>query len=278
MSKTYYHADTCLWEKETFFDGGILLLPSKFSEASLDSYIVDFDLSTGIHHVSFPAMSFRPNASHPGENVFTSQVSAMEQSTSDLQEADSAILSFKPSSSTTLHENTDKAAFQDSILHAILPNVYRTISSKSRSNNSLETVGSHLSQGQVGTSPKSEGKLFLSLSAIENEILSKTKGGSGKASHKNFKALRIRVGLHVTQDALTPASETSDSSSGSFGSTISMPATSTTSLTFMKPLLLPKLYIPSTTSTILMKPWILPNIYIPPGNTTATLNAPDLAG
>ena len=289
MSKTYYHADACLWEKETFFDGGIFLLPSKFSEASLDSYVVDFDLSTGIHHVSFPAMSFRPNASHPGENVFTSQGSTMEQSTSDLQEADSAILSFKPSISTTLDGNTDKAAFQDAILHAILPNVHRTISSKSRSNHSLETVGSHqaaskfsfediVSNGQVGTSPKSEGKNVLSLSALENEILSKTKGGSAKASHKNFKALRIRVGLHVTQDALTPASETSDSSSGSFCSTISTPATSTTSLTFMKPLLLPKLYIPSTTSTILMKPWILPNIYIPPGNTTATLNALDLAG
>ena len=289
MSKTYYHADACLWEKETFFDGGTFLLPSKLPEEGLDSYIVDFDLSTGIHHVNFPAMSFRPNPSHPGKYVFASQDSAMEYPTSDLQEADSAIMSFKPSSSTPLHGSTDNAAFQDSILHSILPNTHRTTSSKCRSKNSLETVGSHqaasklnfediFSKGQVGTSPKSEGKNVLSLNAIEDEILSKTKGGSGKASHKNFKALRIQVGLHVTQDALTPASETSDSSSGSFCGTISTPATSATSLTFMKPLLLPKLRIPSTTSTILMKPWILPNIHVPPGNTTATLNALDLAG
>ena len=78
MSKTYYHADACLWEKETFFDGGTFLLPSKFPEEGLDSYIVDFDLSTGIHHVNFPAMSFRPNPSHPGKYIFASQDSAME--------------------------------------------------------------------------------------------------------------------------------------------------------------------------------------------------------
>ena len=59
LAKTHYHVDACLWAKDTFINGATFLMPSKLPEAGLESYSVDLDDTTGIHHVFLRKASLR---------------------------------------------------------------------------------------------------------------------------------------------------------------------------------------------------------------------------
>ena len=51
--------DACLWTQDTFINGATFLMPSKRPEAGLESYSVDLDDITGVHHVSLQNASLR---------------------------------------------------------------------------------------------------------------------------------------------------------------------------------------------------------------------------
>lgn len=59
LAKTHYHLDACLWAQDTFIAGATFLMPSKVPEAGLESYSVDLDETTGIHHVFLRKASLR---------------------------------------------------------------------------------------------------------------------------------------------------------------------------------------------------------------------------
>ena len=342
MSRTYYHADACLWEENTFFDGGSFLLPSQVPEASLDAYVVDFDLSTGIHHVNFPPFSLRSGVSECGSHFSASEKPSKQEGFSNLQDADPAILSLKPSSVTTTSGSASTVSFATSILgvifpsgqtgvpavcepegtnnyvqkakfsepaklyNALFPNENGITSSEPQQDNNLVTAGNYqgssnlytedpCTEEQKGSSAEptglnkcdeTEGKKFLSVSTIEDgifqtKLFNKTIIDSSKARtmlHKNHKALCIRTQHVVPQADPRSTSETSDSSLETSYGTMSTPATSALSCTFMKPLPLPKLSVSPTRCSIFMKPLNLPEVCVPLGKPTTTFDALDLGG
>ncbi|KAL2044481.1 hypothetical protein N7G274_003186 [Stereocaulon virgatum] len=372
MSKTHWHADACLWENGIFFDGGTFLLPSNLPQGCLDDYVVDFDLSTGIHHVNFPALSFRTDTSQQGNHAFNSETLLPEHIAPSIQDAQIATPSSKASGLTSTNQLGDIVNSQKSILDLFPSNFYPVTPSKHQSHNNLATIDAHqaasrfdfedlFADGQSDTGPKSETKNILSLSAVEDEIFSRMKGctpkadvsalpfpdnailshgvlvtseqlnkaslastpaqslsednvtasaqdhticgshkaekerhrlvslsvdkfpGSGStnariASDKNFRELRIDIAPNLQHNVPLSTGQTSDYLSAKSTGTIPTPATTGTSVTFMKPLRLPDINIALSVSKIFMKPWVPLRIGVPPAMKATTLDALDLAG
>ena len=333
---------------------------------------MDFDLSTGIHHVNLPALSFRTDASQQGNHAFISEVLLPERIAPSIQDAEAATPSLNASSLISTNQPSDIVNPQKSILDAFLSDFHHTTPSERQSHNNLATTDGHqaalrfdyedlFADGQSDTGPKSDTKNILSLSAIEDEIFSRiedrtpkvdvsalpfpdnailshgalitskqlnkaslpstpaqavseekitalaqddTLYGSHKAekkghrlvslsvdmslatgstnartrSDKNFRELRIDTAPNMQHDVPLSTCQTSDYFSAKSTDTTPTPATSGTSLTFIKPLRLLDIHIPPSVSKILMKPWTPLRIGVPPATKATTLDALDLAG
>jgi hypothetical protein len=175
-------------EKEKFFNRETFLLPSKLPQLCLDDYFVDFDLSTGIHHVNLPALSFRTDASQQANHAFSSEILLPEHIAPSIQDATPSL---NASNLTSTNQPNDIVNSQKSILDALLSDFYDTTPSKRQSHNNLATIDAHqaasrfdfedlFADGQSDTGAKPVTKNVLSLSAIEDEVFSRIKGRAPK--------------------------------------------------------------------------------------------------
>ena len=152
---------------------------------------MDFDLSTGIHHVNLPALSFRTDASQQGNHAFSSETLLSEHIIPSIQDAEAATQSLNASSLTSTNQPSDIINPQKSILDTFLSSFYHTTSSKRQSHHNLAIIDAHqaasrfdfedlFADAQSDTGPKSNIKNILSLSAIEDEIFSRIKSRAPK--------------------------------------------------------------------------------------------------